>query len=309
MNSNRTFVAMILLSVSVFLSWMAGLVAAFPLMPTRWVLGPKLFWGLNFAVGGSLLALGQYEWGGVFVVLTILLGSFTEFESRGDTLQSAAACSILVTLIVSAGLFGAIYSIYGSEIIQAIKTTFDSTFVSLNEMYNQRFGQELVSEEMVAAIKMQAPSFVVMGLIVSLVFGLLGESRLLKLSGVRGGPKKFYKLNAFRLHDVFIWLFIFSLLGSFWQYENQAVKTVSANVLNVTVLLLFLQGLAVMSKFYQVFRIGTFWRVFWTVLLIVQLSMGIVILGLIDYWLDFRGRMLKHAAQLKEGQKKHSGRK
>ncbi|MEZ4871422.1 MAG: DUF2232 domain-containing protein [Bdellovibrionales bacterium] len=294
--------------MSLFLTKLMGVFAAFPLMPTRWIVGPKLFWALNFVFGGALIALGQYEWGGVFVVLTVLTGSFSEFENRGDSLQSAGVCSILVTLIVGLGFVGISYLYFGSELFVMFKQGLDAAFVTLNSIYVERFGQELLDEKAIAALKAQTPSFILMTLIVALFFGLLGESRILKLSGEAKG-KRFYRLNEFRLHDSVIWIFIASLLGSFWEFNNELVKIISTNALNVTVLLLFLQGIAVMSKFFQIFRVGTFWRVFWTVLLIVQLSIGIVLLGLIDYWLDFRLRFKRHAAEIKEGQKKHSGRK
>jgi len=306
--SERTFIAMILFSVSLFLTKMMGVIAAFPLMPTRVVLGSKLYWALNFLAGGLLVAIGQYEWGGIFVLLTVLLGSFGEFESRGDSLQTAGVCSIIVTLIVSAGVFGVAYLAYGAELFKMIQQGYAAGFNALNAMYVEQFGEQLMDEKTLSALKMQIPSFVVMGLLVALFFGLLGEARLLRLSGLAKG-KNFYQLSEFRLHDAIIWFFIASLLGSFWNHGNEPIQAVATNVLNVSVLLLFFQGLAVMSRFFEVFKVGAFWRILWTVLLVVQLSLGIILLGLTDYWLDFRKRFKQHAAAIKEGQKNNSGRK
>jgi uncharacterized protein YybS (DUF2232 family) len=87
------------------------------------------------------------------------------------------------------------------------------------------------------------------------------------------------------------WL-VFVLIGAgfFLLVPNQVVQMVGVNVLLVCSLFYFFQGLAILGFHFKRFRVPQFFRwIAYTLLVLIKSIMLLVILmGLIDLWLDFR---------------------
>ena len=102
-----------------------------------------------------------------------------------------------------------------------------------------------------------------------------------------------------RWPDVCVWAFIASLLGAFGNVQSLLLEGISANVLNICMVMFLFQGIAVVSKFFAGLRIGPFWKWLFIVLIVLQLFVLVCLIGLLDFWLGFRVRLAKRAEQLK----------
>ncbi|MBO9668271.1 MAG: DUF2232 domain-containing protein, partial [Bdellovibrio sp.] len=74
-------------------------------------------------------------------------------------------------------------------------------------------------------------------------------------------------------------------------FGGKAIAILAVNIVNVALVLYFFQGLAVLEVLLNSMRAGTFTRVLVYIILVGQLVLILSIVGLIDYWLDFRGRI------------------
>jgi uncharacterized protein YybS (DUF2232 family) len=75
------------------------------------------------------------------------------------------------------------------------------------------------------------------------------------------------------------------------------LQMIATNIVSLSVILYFLQGLAVTIVFLKVTRAGFFTRAL--TVLVIMVGQGLLILGvlgLVDYWLDFRGRMRRQGS-------------
>lgn len=97
-----------------------------------------------------------------------------------------------------------------------------------------------------------------------------------------------YHLSQFRLPEPAIWVLIASMLFAFGNFGLPQAKLWALNIFNIALMAYFFQGLAVVTKYFQAFNVGKFWRVFWYVLIALQLFVLVSVLGVVDYWVDFR---------------------
>src|SRR5690606_40408657 len=100
----------------------------------------------------------------------------------------------------------------------------------------------------------------------------------------------------FRVPDVMIWPLLLSMLFSFTQHGYEFVRLVSLNVLNVLTVLYFFQGLAVVAAYFRVYRVNSLLQTLFYVFVLFQ-AMFLSVIGLADYWLDFRHRLVKKTTQ------------
>ena len=67
----------------------------------------------------------------------------------------------------------------------------------------------------------------------------------------------------------------------------------SLNFVIVSVVAFFFQGLAVTEFLTKAFRFGPFSKMVLYILIVLQLAPAVVLIGLVDYWVDFRKRLRK----------------
>ncbi len=72
---------------------------------------------------------------------------------------------------------------------------------------------------------------------------------------------------------------------------------VAVNGLNVILVLYFFQGLAVVMRAFEVLRVTGYWKFVLLVIIIMQLFLCISVLGIIDYWANFRERINRKATE------------
>jgi hypothetical protein len=84
-----------------------------------------------------------------------------------------------------------------------------------------------------------------------------------------------------------------ALLAALTRHGIKPVTIVGVNVLNVFVVLYFFQGMAIVFKAFDVFRVGALWRVLISFVLIFQLAILVAVVGVADYWLEIRNRLAR----------------
>jgi hypothetical protein len=138
----------------------------------------------------------------------------------------------------------------------------------------------------------QMPSMIGVLIISSLAFAIVLDRRVALMAGLR------YERIAsglrpleFRIPDGFVFVAMFSFLLSFLKLGTPMVSTISMNIFNVMVGAYFFQGLAVLETAFLVFRAGFFVRAMIYVFVVGQLFFLLSIVGLVDYWVDFRQRL------------------
>ena len=102
-----------------------------------------------------------------------------------------------------------------------------------------------------------------------------------------------------------VWVFLLATLGSFinmpWLGLDTSVledvastedtglgRIMASNTLNICLMFYFFQGLAVISTWLRRYKVALFYRVFLYVLIVLQLLVVVSMVGLVDYWLEFR---------------------
>jgi len=103
-------------------------------------------------------------------------------------------------------------------------------------------------------------------------------------------------LVAWKAPEFIVWIFIIS--GGLFFIQNKDITFYSSNIFLVTCFVYLLQGLAIVSFFFQSKNIPLFLRYLFYFLIAVQqfLMIPIVAIGLFDIWVDFRKYFQKDQA-------------
>lgn len=262
---------------------------AAPLRAIRSQVGRGFYWAgvlfLSF-ITLSVGFLGQSEntevflWvGGSFFSLAVLLGLFSEFEESGLSFDLSAAFSILVMSLISMGTTGILFWMKGPALYATVKGFFESSLKGVE------IG--LPVEQLIY----QIPSVVVILWMLAIYSGVLLEGRI--RIGTNHSHLMRGELFQFRVPGPVVWIFIASLLPAFGGYGPEWAQVVATNILNVCVALFFFQGLGIIHQVLIFLRVSLFWQVLLVMFLVIQLFLFVSCLGLTDYWLDLRTKLIK----------------
>lgn len=248
--------------------------------------GRWFYWSFGSVLTGILFGAMLKPLALAFVSLVVLVGVFSELEELGLGVLISGFFTLVINALCSAGAFALWVSMTGPKWSQQIQETLESTLKPLIEL-NPKLQINYFD------LMLQLPSVLLILWMGAIYFAVLLESRLtpVKSAGLKG------QLAGIRLPDPVIWLFIGALLGAFGGFAKAPVEAVSVNVLNVCFMLFFLQGIAVVGRFFETLRMGWFWQVVFMVLIVVHLFLFVSLLGLSDYWVDFRTRMAKRGGE------------
>lgn len=261
------------------------------LRPLRLVAGDGVYWPLGIFVSGLILILGWPLYALAYFGLILLVGVFSDLEERGLGLTMAG-------LISSVFLFATGGAVFGFWVYRNGSGWFDRLSEKLAESLTVVMaGRELPIPA--PELLRHAPSiiFIVFGL--ALFFALLFERRLLRVFSV--GVSTRQRLTSFRLPDIFIWILIPSFLVTFGKFEKiESYKWIASNIFNMCFFLYFLQGLAVVMSFFRRLRMAPFWQALLGIILSLQLFVFVGLLGVVDYWTDFRKKLTTEGPELKK---------
>lgn len=104
-------------------------------------------------------------------------------------------------------------------------------------------------------------------------------------------------LPRYEVPALFIWLTLISILGSVLLKNHQFLQAFALNSLNILGVLYFFLGVSIVGSFFSVFSVGYIWRGFWYFLLVFKFSLVLSLIGFSDYWVGYRGRLVKHLAK------------
>jgi len=276
-----------LISASALLAPATLILGAAPMLAIRRAFGRAWFWLPLFAVAAGFFATKAVAAGVCMVIATILVGVYSEVEEHGLSIFNSAALGVLASVGAAAVGIGG-YVLHTKNALQVLAHGWADKaleqFTAMNE------GAPVTIEDLLQ----QAPSIVMIVLFITLWVALLWERPLRSL--FRVAPKEVTtndRLLAFRVPDLGVWVMIASIAGAFIKHGVTALEVASLNVFNVMVAIYFFQGLAVVACAFRQMKLGPGWRALWFVLLVVYLNFIVSLLGLVDFWIDFRDRMAR----------------
>lgn len=281
--------------LSVVLTATTFVLGAMPLKLVQEKLSPVIFWSVSLVISVAFFISKVPLLGISFLSLTVLLGAYDFFRKKSWSLEAASLTTLTLTSLLSVGFYEYYKSAQDSEWYEQVKSIIRNI---LGQSQNMK-GQDL--EALLSEVLIQIPSAIMIALSMSLLMSLV-----FYLNVKKSEPAKFFVLKSFlknfTLPSFFIWLFMAALLGSFIEEVYQWhvwIKPVSLNALNVIVFLYFFQGLAILFSFYDAFQIGPFGRVIWTVIFVLQLFLVLSLIGVSDFWLNYRMRMRQRMAKIR----------
>jgi hypothetical protein len=245
----------------------------------------------GYLIAGALvlaffLALGLYPLAGLTLVMWLAVFIQRELSVRWRT-------SLLVQVLVVSGVLGTA-SFLG--LFFAVKASGSTLHQWMDEIVkgvmplNSSTKSENISA-LVTAVSTQLWSILCILIGISLVVSELLAPKLCKLMQVFY-PKSYNKdrLLAFSVPDYFIFIILTTFFLSFFKGVPAQVATVSVNAFNIVAVIYFFQGLAISECFLIWFRMGYFFRVLFYVFIVGNFFPILTLLGVLDYWIDFRKR-------------------
>ncbi len=273
-----------------------------PLKVLRQQVGRVGYWAWTTAISVGFYAAGVKPVGIMLFSLVVLIGVFSELEELHLSFPVSAFFTLLINSLITGGAFALWVSRIGPKWSAEVHSAVDGVIKQLMAV-NPNIPANYT--ELVVQV---IPSAVMVLWISALYLAVLLEGRLspaAKASGpaaatsqvpVASGPRALTmreQLAELRMPDAVVWIFILALLGAFSGLVKKPVEIGAINILNVCALLFFLQGIAVVARFFERLRMGAFWQFVFMVLIVVHLFLFVSFLGLMDYWLDMRSRMSK----------------
>lgn len=247
--------------------------------------GPWAFWLLGLLVTGAAWLLNAQPLALFMGSVWMTLGAYNEMEQKGLGWWLSGILSVLL----GTGAAGA--SIYGAFKVNGINTY--AEVQKLVEQFTDQVQKMNPAVKLDASVIMQqVPSAIAIILILALGVGLIFERRVFSwLNLPREKIASQLKLLEYRVPDYFIWVAMTAFLLTMVSFGGKAIGILAVNIVNVALVLYFFQGLAVLEVLLSSMRAGTFTRILMYIILIGQLVLILSIVGLVDYWLDFRGRI------------------
>lgn len=275
------------------LAALTGFLGAVFIKALRVRMGVIGYFATSLALQLVAVSFGLYAIAIIIAAQTILIGIYSEFQEKGLTLRQSSFYAILITALLIGSSIGFWVMAVKSKALLLAKAGIQGILDKAASL-NLSWMSQIKAED----ILFQIPSMIVIFLIASLALGLVFERSALNWLGDKARRRS--GLTDLYAPDLSVWLFIFALLGAFSNTGILAIEVVSINILNITVALFFFQGLSVLGKYFLVFHTGWVWRSILVFLLVFQVPILLALIGLSDYWIDFRKLLLRRAAELKK---------
>jgi hypothetical protein len=275
-----------------WLSLMA--VNAVPMRLIRRNYGRGIYWVSHLAVAGAMIAAGLPMQAGAFLLVALMMGAYAEVETHTNSVFSAG--TVAVSIAVGAGIvaLASIQRFSKLNVVSAIRAELETFITQLQAVHPQTSAN-------VDSLMQQLPSAVIVLLVLALAAGLIWEKRASVWAKLPWLEKTPPNLRTFSVPDIFVWLTMAAVLGSFLQHGTPLIETLSLNMINLVVVLYFFQGIVVVSHLFEVFKVSPLWQAIWYVLIVVQLFLIVSIIGFADFWIDFRRRLAKKTTEINKG--------
>lgn len=274
-------------SLSILLSMFTIVLGAPLLRVLRKSYGPLAFWALGFLVTGAAWLLNTQPLAFFLGSVWMTLGAYVELEQRGFGWWFSGLLGMFAGSLASAVGISAALKMNGINTYAEVLKLVEVFTLRVAEMNPQvKLDPEVLAQ--------QIPSFIVIVLMMALGLGLIFERRVfswLKLPHEKIASQ--LKLLEYRVPDYVIWIAMIAFLLTMVSFGGKAIAILAVNIVNVCIVLYFFQGLAVLEVFLNSIKAGVLTRVLTYIILVGQLLLVLSIIGLIDYWVDFRRRIRK----------------
>lgn len=277
---------------AVLLTAFTYILGAAPLKLLRVRAGRIGYWLIGIAISTGFYFADVKIMGLVFLSLVVLMGVFGELEDGGFGFLVSAFSTILINSLLAASALAVWVSRAGAKWNQQILSYMEESLKPLTQInpHLQVNVHDLV---------IQLPSVAVILWASAIYLAVFLDPRMNGgIPSSEHSAQMRLQLSRFRVPDFVVWAFIASLLGAFGGFGKSGLEALAVNVMNVCILLFFFQGIAVVARFFESFRMGAIWQLIFMVLIVLHLFLFVSVLGLMDYWLDFRMRLDKRGQAL-----------
>jgi len=256
----------------------------------------RIFWLIGTVLVASLFAIGTQNYlvseTAVYVGATwMTLGAYSELEKRGINWKVSGLFSLVIGLLFAlAGYFLVMKNQSSEDVLQRIVEPLRK---ATTEMYPNFDMTHLKFENFILGM---LGGFLASAILVSIIF----EPKIARLFNIK--RERFVtglRWLEFRLPDAVIWTVLISVfvLVQNW-VDLEQLRILAINLLLVFMAPLFFQGVAVVEFLLRISRSGPIMRSITYMIMILQLMPFVVLLGLVDYWADFRRLLRKRTKQL-----------
>ena len=279
----------------------AGIITVFlgaiPMHISWRTLGRRMYYFLYFGFSLFLALLGFTEWGFMLAGLSVIVGLNNECLDRGYSYFTSAFFSIGTVFGLPFLIVWFFHLSSGLSLLQEFQKNITTGLTQLKVPPD--------SIEVLSATEniVQIPSFIVFLLGAIILVTLVSEKKVFRWLEVPIPKRKL--LSEFCVPNAVIWLFITSLLGIFLTDKTPMLQQISTNLFKISMYFYFFQGLAVIAKLFEVLKIPlAWWKWCMIVLFIAYFQFLPSLIGLLDFWIDFRKRFSKKkSTQLQERRK------
>lgn len=256
----------------------------------------RIFWLIGTVLVASLFAIGLNNYlvseTAVYVGATwMTLGAYSELEKRGISWKVSGLFALATGLLFAlAGYFLVMKNQASEDVLQRIVEPLRK---ATTEMYPNFDMTHLRFENFILGM---LGGFLASAILVSIIF----EPKIARLFNIkRERIVTGLRWLEFRLPDAVIWTVLISVfvLVQNW-VEIEQLRILAVNLLLVFIAPLFFQGVAVVEFMLRISRSGPIMRSITYLIMILQLMPFVVLLGLVDYWADFRRLFRKRTKQL-----------
>jgi uncharacterized protein YybS (DUF2232 family) len=271
----------------------SGILAPFPAAYNRLVHGRTAALIVILGTAAAISALFGIFAGGLYLGMCGMIGFFMpELLLRGVSGSWALFWTTAANLLIFASVFVAYSTLSGINLPQLIGVEISSNLKQAVALYEKGgvTGEELevIKRSMATASELLQRLYpaLVTALLVCIAgcnLALVKKTVAKTTSGITIGD-----FSSFRNPDLLVWILIAT--GCTLLLPVSPVTTPALNILLITTLLYFIQGMAVVSAFIAKNAASTLLRILLYALLIIQpyLLALVACIGLFDLWVDFR---------------------
>lgn len=244
----------------------------------------KIFWFVGlFLVTGLFvfhLSIASIYVGAVWMTL----GLYSEFEKRGLSWRKASLLGI------TSGFIFAVFCFFLMKNSQSQLSEIKETILLPLEtaLKNRLTADEITQLNLAQYIPGIFLAILTTALALSLIFEIQ-IFNLLKLK--REKLVSSMKWIEFRVSDSFVWVALTAVFFSLVNFQSEIVRSIALNISIVSGVVLFFQGISIIEYMLRFYRVGFFTKLMVYLFILGWAGPAVVILGLADYWLEFRKKM------------------
>lgn len=214
------------------------------------------------------------------------LGLYSELEKRGTSWKKTGLLALLAGLLFAVVCVIAITkgSVIGSDLVKNFMLPMQEAMKQV--MPAEEFSKFDITQYLLGIFTAVLASAIAL----SFIF----ESKVFSLFNLRREKiSSSMKWIEFRVPDLFIWFALFGFFFSLVDLKVPHLKVVATNFSIFSIVVFFFQGISVIEFMTRIYRTGFFTKIALYMLVLGWLGPAISVVGLLDYWVNFRKMVRK----------------